>query len=411
MRRLAAIARTIGDTARVCVLVIPVGLLTGSASALFLHLLEGTTQLNQARPWLLYFLPVAGLALIWLYQKIGQASARGNDLILEQIDTPSDGVPRRMAPLVLVGTLISHLFGASVGREGTAVQMGGSLAAAYAKLTHLASKNLSAILVAGIAGGFGSVFGTPLAGAIFAIEVLVIGRLQLRWLLPALVASFTAHLTCLKWGAVHANYAIGEITTGMDSVLLGKVLLAAIAFGLTARIFVGMSQGMGEALRRLAPSPYVRVALGGTVLIGLVHLTGGWDYLGLGATASNPGATTIASAFEPGGASTWSWWWKLVFTALCLSAGFKGGEVTPLFFIGATLGHILAVLLGAPVGLFAGLGLVAIFAGAANTPLACFVMGLELFGLAHALPLALACWVAFAVSGRTGIYSAQRQPT
>lgn len=410
MRGLAAIARTTGDTARLCVLVIPVGLITGSASALFLYLLEDTSQLNQAHPWLLYFLPLAGLALVWVYQRVGQATVRGSDLILEQIHRPDDGVPRRMAPLVLVGTLISHLFGASVGREGTAVQMGGSLAATYARLTHLSSKNLRAILVAGVAGGFGSVFGTPLAGAIFAIEVLVIGRLQLQWLAPALVASYVAHLTCLKWGADHANYAIGAITTGIDSVLLVKIVLAAIAFGLTARIFVGMSQGMGEALRRLAPSPYLRVALGSIVLIGLVHLTSGWDYLGLGATSLNPEATTIASAFEPGGASTWSWWWKLLFTALCLSAGFKGGEVTPIFFVGATLGHVLAGLLGAPVSLFAGLGLVALFAGAAHTPLACFVMGLELFGATYALPLALACWVAFAVSGRTGIYSAQRSP-
>jgi len=410
MRRLAAIATATRESLLLCLLVSPVGLLAGSASALFLRLLDGTTGLNQANPWLLYLLPLAGLPIIWLYRNLGGESEQGGNLILGQIHAPGGGVPARMAPLVLVGTLTSHLFGASVGREGTAVQMGGSLASAYARLTRLASRHLGALLVAGIAAGFGSVFGTPLAGAVFAIEVLVAGRLRLRWLAPALAASYVAHLTCLAWGARHASYALGEGAAATDILLLGKVVVAALAFGLAARTFIGVSHGMTAALGRVAPSPYARVAIGGAALIGLVHLTGGWDYLGLGASSPDPRAVTIASAFTPGGAAAWSWWWKLLFTALCLSAGFKGGEVTPLFFIGATLGHALAGWLGAPVSLFAGLGLVAVFAGAANTPLACLVMGLELFGPAHALPLALACLVAFAASGRGSIYAAQRRP-
>jgi len=410
MRRLAAIGKPAGDSLLLGLLVIPVGALAGAASAIFLRLLDQVTATHQANPWLLYLLPLAGLPLVWLYRNLGGESERGNNLILEQIHAPGGGVPRRMAPLVLLGTLVSHLFGASVGREGTAVQMGGSLASAYARASGLASRHLGAILVAGVAAGFGSVFGTPLAGAIFAIEVLVVGRLQFRWLVPALTASLVAHATCLWLGARHADYAIGAPTTTLDLGLLAKVAGAGAAFGLAARTFAGMAHGLRLALGRIAPSPYARVLLGGVVVIGLVQLIGTRDYLGLGVSSADPSAVTLASAFTPGGAAAWSWWWKLLLTAVTLAAGFKGGEVTPLFFIGATLGNVLAGPLGAPVDLLAGLGLVAVFAGAANTPIACAVMGLELFGPTHALPVALACLVAYAVSGKTGIYAAQRRP-
>lgn len=387
----------------------PVGLLAGTASAAFLNLLGKVTAAHQAHPWLLFLLPLAGLPMVWLYQRHGGAATQGSNLILEQIHAPGGGVPRRMAPLVLAGTLVSHLFGASVGREGTAVQMGGSLASAYARSPAAAPRDRTGLLVAGVAAGFGSVFGTPLAGALFAIEVLVVARLQLRWLVPALVASWVAHLTCLAWGARHATYAIAETAEPADLALLAKVAVAGAAFGLASRAFIGVSHGMTRALGQLTASPYLRIVVGGGACIGLVALVGSRDYLGLGVESADPRAVTLASAFMPGGAAAWSWWWKILFTALALSAGFKGGEVTPLFFIGATLGNTLAVLLGAPVCLLAGLGFVAVFAGAANTPLACIVMGIELFGPAHAMPLAIACLTAFAVSGRTGIYPAQRR--
>ena len=400
----------LAETLPLAALAVPVGLLAGGASALFLALLGCATAAWQAHGWLLYLLPVAGLGVVWLYRNLGGEAARGTDLLIEQAAAGGCAVPRRLTPLVLAGTLLSHLFGASVGREGTAVQMGGGLASAVVRLGGLPARFPAAMLVAGMAGGFGSVFGTPWAGAIFAIEVMVVGRLQWRWLAPALAASFSAHALCLALGARHAAYAIATPARATDWALMAKLLVAGAAFGLAARTYVGVSQGMGAALRRLAPSPYARVLLGGVALVGLVELTGARDCLGLGADSPDPSATTLASAFAVGGAGAWSWWWKLVFTALCLSAGFKGGEVTPLFFIGATLGNVLAGPLGAPVDLLAGLGLVAVLAGAANTPLACVAMGIELLGPAHALPLALACLAAFACSGRRGIYAAQRRP-
>jgi len=406
-------AAALGQMLRWSVLVIPVGILGGSASALFLWSLDRVTALRWSHGWLLFLLPVAGVAVGWLYHRFGRSAAGGNNLIIEQIHQPGGGVPRRMAPLILVGTLITHLFGGSAGREGTAVQMAGSLASAYGQLCRLGEKHIRVLLMAGVAAGFGSVFGTPLAGAIFAMEVLVIGRMRYEALLPVLVASVVGDLTCTAWGVAHAHYRIAWDATGGGTfhfapLLAGKVLLAAVAFGLVSRLFAEITHALQHGYQRLVPVSWLRPALGGVVVIGLVYLVGTRDYLGLSVSSPDPHAVTLATAFTPGGATPWSWWWKLVFTAVTLSAGFKGGEVTPLFFIGAALGNTLGGLLGAPVDLMAGLGFIAVFAGATNTPLACTVMGIELFGAHYTVYFALACFIAYYCSGHSGIYHTQR---
>ncbi|MFT3829412.1 MAG: voltage-gated chloride channel family protein [Opitutaceae bacterium] len=394
-------------------LVVPVGILGGSASALFLWSLDRATELRWAHGWLLYLLPVAGAAVGWLYHRHGKNAGAGNNLILEQIHEPGGGVPTRMAPLVLLGTLLTHLCGGSAGREGTAVQMGGSLANAYARLLRLGGENLRVLLMAGVAAGFGSVFGTPFTGAIFALEVLVIGRMQYDALLPVLVASLVGDATCSAWGINHTQYHITFATVAgrpetSDPGLVAKVVVAAVVFGLVSRLFAESTHVLQRGCRRIAPQQWLQPVIGGAAVIALFWAVGTGDYLGLGVRPEHPGAVTILSAFEVGGATPWSWWWKLLFTAVTLAAGFKGGEVTPLFFIGAALGNTLAGLLGAPVDLFAGLGFIAVFAGATNTPLACTIMGVELFGAAHAPYFALACFIAYYCSGHSGIYHAQR---
>jgi H+/Cl- antiporter ClcA len=393
--------------------VVPVGLLAGSASALFLWLLDCVTELRWEHGWLLFLLPVGGFAVGWLYHQVGKSAEGGNNLILDQIHEPGGGVPTRMAPLVLIGTLLTHLFGGSAGREGTAVQMGGSLASAYGRWLGFKPENQRLLLMAGVAAGFGSVFGTPLTGAIFAMEVLVIGRMNYQALIPVLVASIVGDATCSFWGVHHTQYHIsvvefGEKTAAWNGSLLLKVVLGGMVFGWVSRLFAGLTHGLQHEWKRWVPWTPLRPAIGGLLIIALVYLVGTRDYLGIGVHGPNSSTVTILSAFNPGGATTWSWGWKLLFTALTLSCGFKGGEVTPLFFIGATLGNTLAVLLGAPIDLFAGLGFLAVFAGATNTPLACTVMGIELFGAAHAVEFAVACFVAYLFSGHSSIYSAQR---
>ena len=408
----------VGKWSAIC---LPVGIAVGSAVALFLWSLDQVTQIHWRHPALLYLLPVAGVASALIYQRWGRTAEGGNNLIIEQIHSPGGGVPARMAPLVLVGTLITHLFGGSAGREGTAVQMGGSLAGTIGRWLRLSVDDTRIVLMSGVAAGFGAVFGTPLTGAVFALEVLTRGRTHYEALVPCLLAAVIGDRTTTAWGVGHTHYRIDFSSLPVDGVAFGllafKVVLAAGAFAMASVLFARLTHGLNTGLRRFVPQSWLRPAIGGGVVVLLVLLLGDRDYLGLGVSAppDAPSAVTIQSCFRPGGAAWFSWGWKLLFTAVTVSSGFKGGEVTPLFFIGAALGHSLGRLLGVPVDVMAGLGFVAVFAGATNTPLACTIMAIELFGTgpgglspSFVVLAALACFLSYFLSGRSGIYQAQR---
>ena len=405
---------------------VPTGVVVGSAVAGFLWLLERAIDLRQADPWLLFLLPAGGVAVGLAYHRFGKGVEGGNNLILEQIHAPGGGVPARMTPLVLAGTVLTHLFGGSAGREGTAVQMGGSLAAVVGRLLRLDRADTATLLQAGIAAGFGAVFGTPLTGAIFALEVLSVGLVSYGPMVPCLIAAVAGDYATRAWGIHHTGYTVRALvgnqlnlnpTGDLSAALLAKVAVAAVAFGLASVVFAELTHGLHKLFATIVPVPYLRPAVGGAVVIGLAYAVGP-SYLGLGVT-NPPGQVSILTCFQPGGATALSWWWKILFTAVTLAAGFKGGEVTPLFFVGAALGNAMARLLHEPthVDLFAGLGFVGVFAGATNTPLACTVMGVELFA-ASAGPgwldgglvvyLATSCFVAYLMSGHTGVYLSQR---
>jgi H+/Cl- antiporter ClcA len=272
------------------------------------------------------------------------------------------------------------------------------------------------ILMTGIAAGFGAVFGTPLTGAIFALEVLAIGRIKYDALMPCLISSLLADIVCNAWGIHHTQYHIlfrqSEVYSvpfiHFDFLLLLKIIVVGIAFGLSSHLFAELSHKIKDYSNKLINRKWLIPVAGGLIIIVMTMLLGTSDYLGLGVTTQNINGTSIVDAFHQDGATTWGWLWKLIFTAVTLGTGFKGGEVTPLFFIGAALGNTLAVLMGAPVDLFAGLGFIAVFAGATNTPLACTIMGVELFGTDHLLYYAVACFTAYYFSGHSGIYHSQR---
>ena len=406
-------------------LAVPVGAVIGTAVAFFLWSLEWATHTRWAHPWLLFLLPFGGLLIAWMYHVFGRSVEAGNNLIVDQIHEPGGGVPARMAPLVLIGTVLTHLFGGSAGREGTAIQMGGSIASTIARYFRFRPDTTRTLLTCGIAAGFGAVFGVPLTGAVFAIEVLAIGRMSYESLIPCLIASVAGDWACTAWNVdwhsvrfhiLHTRYAISSLADeGINPLLLAKVAIASMAFGLASVVFAELTHSLQWCFKRVIPWPVLRPVVGGAIVIGLVYAIGTRDYLGLGVSPDphTPFAVTIQSCFRAGGATPWSWWWKILFTAVTLGSGFKGGEVTPLFFVGAALGNALARVMHAPIDLFAGLGFVAVFAGATNTPLACTIMAIELFGAgkpgtAFVVYAAVACCLAYLFSGHTGIYLSQR---
>lgn len=404
---------SLGKLAQNLLLATLVGGLAGTAGAGFLVALEAVTATRFTHPWLLALLPLVGVFAAWAYRKSGGTAERGNNLIIEEIHQPGGGVPLRMAPLVLGATLLTHLCGGSAGREGTAVQMGGALAGGVKKWLRLGAEHQAMLLSAGVAGGFGAVFGTPLAGAVFALEVLVRGRINYLWLGPCLVAALVGDQVCAAWNVYHADFGalagLARMPDGPPLLPLAQAAALGLACGLCARLFTASTHGVTRCLDRAITAWWLRPMIGGLAVGGLTLALGTDAYLGLSASNPDPTKPSLLTVFSAGGASPWSWFWKLAFTAITVGSGFKGGEVTPLFFIGAALGHVLGPLMGMPLELGAALGFVAVFAGASKTPLACTLIAVELFGGSHADLFAVACFVSYLSSGLGGIYKAQRR--
>lgn len=364
-----------------------VGVLSGTASAFFLKSLDYVTEVRLNHGWLLFLLPAGGALVSFLYMRYGKNSAKGNNLILEQIREGNEAIPLRMAPLVLFGTLITHLFGGSAGREGTAVQMGGSLAEGFGRLIKINALDRKILLMCGISGGFGSIFGTPLAGTIFGLEVIAIGLISHKALLPCFTASFVGDLVTTRlWKVHHTHYQV-DVFPALDLVVLLKVIAAAIVFGLVSMLFSELTHFLKRTFTYIFKNPMLKSAVGGLIIIALVYVVGSRDYLGLG-------IPLISGSFETE-MPPFAFLWKLIFTALTLGTGYQGGEVTPLFAIGATLGNSLAGVLHLYAPFLASLGFIAVFCGATNTPIACFIMGIELFGSTGAVYMFIACVVSF----------------
>ena len=376
-----------------------VGLACGVASAAFLWLLTRATGMRSEHDFLVWCLPLAGLVLGGVYERWGALVRGGNNLVIDTIHDDGPELPLRMGPMVLVGTVLTHLFGGSAGREGTAVQVGASLADALSHRLGLDRPLRRRLLAAGVAGGFGSVFGTPIAGTIFGLEFVVAGRIEYGALVPAMVAALVGDLTTRALGIVHVAYP-QVAPLRLDPLLLAKWACFAAAVALVTTVFIELTHGAKRLGERWLPSLPLRMLVGGAIVVLLWQVVGTSDYLGLG-------VPTIERAFWDPSLPRAAFAWKLLFTAVTLGAGFLGGEVTPLFFVGAALGSVLSVPLNLPLPLACGVGLAAVFAAAASTPLALSVMAVELMGPALLPHVVIVSVLARWLTGRRSIYVSQ----
>lgn len=374
-----------------------VGVVGGVLSALFLGSLNwaGTTRLDSA--WLVWLLPIGGLFVGLLYHRFGRPVAGGTSLVLDSLHVADHTVPTRMAPMIWGGSVLSHLVGASVGREGAAVQIVAGVSDDAARRVGIRRTDRNVLVVCAIAAAFGGLFGVPVAGGVFALEVQRESRRHLNALPHAVGASVVAHLVATAVGVGHGRpFRVDDLGLGWDD--LWRYAVAAVFFGVVAASFVFVEHAVKRLFTRLLPWPPLRPMVGGIGVLALVGLAGTRAYLGVSfdlVDVALTGAAGIAAA---------AFVWKIAFTTISLGSGFVGGEMLPLFVIGALTGAQFARVTDASVPLFAALGLVAVFAAASKTPLACIVIGIELFGWAGVPAYVIVCAIAVLSSGRATIY-------
>ena len=383
--------------ARWVALAVVVGVLSGLLSAAFLESLDWATNTRNSNNWLVFTLPVAGLIVGALYHYVGRGLERGTNLIIDQIHSHSQWVPFRLTPLIFSASVISHVAGGSTGREGAALQFAAGVTDPISKKLKLPPADRSLMLITAIAGGFGSVFGVPVTGAVFALEVQRVGRVRYDALVPAFVASFIGDAVVRGLGVHHTHYPLFP-SVNWNWATGGRVAAFGLVAGLVALLFVQLTHTVKKISAKYISWYPARPLVGGIILAVLVLACGWRDYQGL----------SIPLALEAmNGSVAGQWGTKLLLTSLTIGSGFVGGEFIPLFVIGALAGASYAHITGANVALFAMVGAVAVLAGATNAPLACTLLGIELFGGNGIVLFAVACAAAYATSGHTGIYHAQ----
>lgn len=374
-------------------------LIGGGVGTLFYYLMRWSTQTRTDNPWLLFFLPAGGLFIVWLYHICGVTESRGTNLVLLSIRSPQP-LPVRMAPLIFIATVVTHLFGGSAGREGAALQIGGSLGYGTGRLFKLDEKAIHVVTMCGMGAVFSALFGTPVAAAVFAMEVISVGQMYYSALVPVSISCLLASAISSHLGAVPTHFALAEVDGNIHLLPALQVAVLAALCALVAILFCRSMRFTGRLYQRFLPNPYLRVLVGSALVIVLMLLTGTTDYEGAG--------TDVIARAIGGSAHPEAFLFKIVLTALTLGAGFKGGEIIPSFFIGATFGCWMGGLLGLDPGFGAAVGLLCVFCGVVNCPLTALLLGCSLFGYSGAPYFFLASAIAYALSGYTGLYSEQR---
>lgn len=373
------------------------GALCGALGAGFHRLIDLATQCRQANAWLLWLLPLGGLVTLLCYRLCRVRFDAGTNLIITSVTT-NEAVPAALAPLIVVGTSLSHLLGASVGREGAALQLGGSVGHNVGKLLRLRAEDVRLCAMCGMAACFSAMFGAPLTACVFVLEVICVGKMSYHALLPCLSASCAAFLTATALGAEPLRFELSAAPELHWLALARVAALAALCALVGVALCFGLEKGSHLAKKYIS-NAYLRIALGGLIMAAAVWAFGLYDYAGAG--------TGVIVRAVGGQADPWAFALKLLLTVLCVAAGFRGGEIVPTLYIGATFGCAVGPLLGLEPGFAAGVGMIALFCAAVNCPMASLFLAAELFGTHQLVPFALAVAVTFALSGRVGLYESQ----
>ncbi len=374
-----------------------IGTVGGIVGSLFHLGVSYATSVRLSHSWILYLMPLGGLVIVWLY-RVSKTEGKGTNAIIESVHFGGK-VPALLVPVIFLSTVITHLVGGSAGREGAALQIGGSLGNWVGRLFHLDEKDMRIVTLAGMSAVFSALFGTPLTATVFALEVISVGVIYYSALIPCLVASLIALQISVFFGIAPTRFLVTVYP--VHAVMVLKVAVLAVGCAVVSILFCLAMHGTEHFLSKKIPNEFVRVLVGGAAIVALSLLLGTGDYNGAG-------MDVIVRAVEQGTARPDAFFWKLLFTAITLGTGYKGGEVVPCFFVGATFGCVLGSLLGIPAGFAAAIGLVAVFCGAVNCPLASILLSIELFGSEGVICFALACGIAYMLSGYFGLYSSQK---
>lgn len=381
------------------VISVVIGLVVGAIGAVFGHGVIWATNLWQARHWTVFLAPVAGLVIVELYQLCHEEKNRGTDMVLESISA-SENISVATGPLIFISTILSHAVSASAGREGAALQLGGSLGNLTGKLLRLDDKDRKIAIMCGMSACFAALFGTPLTAGVFAMEVVSIGILYYAALVPCLFASFIGAAVAGKMGLAAEHYEMGAVPAfGIQGAALA-VLLGILCAAVGVLLCVCLHRG-GALYRKYLPNPYLRIVAGSVIYIGLTLLFSNRYYNG-------GGLHLIERCFEGESVPYYAFLLKILFTAVALGAGFKGGEIVPTLCIGATFGYTMAALLDMPAGLCSAIGMSCLFVSVTNCPISTVFMAFELFGFEGMPYFSLAVAVSFTLSGYYGLYHSQR---
>jgi H+/Cl- antiporter ClcA len=376
-----------------------VGIVVGGAGTAFWFCMKAATDFRTANQWVEWFLPLGGVIIVALYRLCGIKKAQGTNLVLLAVRSP-ERVPLRMAPLIFISTVITHLVGGSAGREGAALQLGGSLGFQIGRVLRLDEKDLHIITMCGMSAAFSALFGTPIASAVFAMEVVSVGVMYYAALVPCAIAALTGTAISRYFGGETTAFLIrGGVPQQGILPFVQVVVLSALCAGVSV-LFCYLLHGTHRLYHKYLPNYYPRAAIGGALVLLMAFLCGTQDYLGAG--------MNVIQAAMNGTARPEAFLLKMLFTAVTLGAGFKGGEIVPSFFVGATFGCVAGGLLGLNPAFGAAIGLISVFCGVTNCPITSMIISIELFGAQGAVFFLLACAVSYMLSGYTGLYSRQR---